>query len=85
MQKKYYPIFLTLQLYSQNGKTSKINNYNDYLNSDCVLILYIIDNIFVEIYSKNKNYLKYIKQNAINNKYINIQDIENKHDFSLYY
>ena len=63
----------------------KIQNYDNYLNSDCELLLYIIDNIFVEIYSKNENYLKVIKHNALKNKYVNVQDINDFSEFSLYY
>lgn len=83
--KKYYPVFLTLELYKNNRNKTKIRNYDSYLNSDCELFLYIIDNIFVEIYSKNQNYLKIIKHNAFKNKYINIQDINDSGEFSLYY
>lgn len=63
----------------------EIQNYDNYLNSDCELLLYIIDNIFVEIYSKNENYLKAIKHNALKNKYVNVQDINDFSEFSLYY
>lgn len=82
--KKYYPVFLTLQLYNQNGKIRDIKNYNNYFDSDCILILYIIDNIFVEIYSKNQDYLKNIKQNALKNNLTNIKNIKDKQEFSLY-
>lgn len=83
--KKYYPIFLTLQLYKKEGKVVEIKNYDDYFESDCDLLLYIIDNIFVEIYSKNQDYLKNIKQNALKNNLANIKAIKDKQEFSLYY
>lgn len=83
--RKYYPVFLTLQLYKDNKNMVEIQNYDNYLNSDCELLLYIIDNIFVEIYSKNENYLKVIKHNVLKNKYVNVQDINDFSKFSLYY
>ncbi len=83
--RKHYPVFLTLQLYKDNKNMVEIQNYDNYLNSHCELLLYIIDNIFVEIYSKNENYLKAIKHNALKNKYVNVQDINDFSKFSLYY
>ncbi len=83
--KKYYPIFLTLQLYKKEGKIAEIKNYDDYFNSDCDLILYIIDNIFVEIYSKNKLYINKIRENALKNNFSKVENIKQKSEFSLYY
>lgn len=81
-KEKYYPIFLNLQLYKEweSLNKNKINNYNEFLNSDCELILFITDNEFVEIYSKNPKYLNTIYDNAIKNNYNNITKIYNLED-----
>lgn len=81
----HYSIFLTLQLYEKNDKMSEIKNYNDYLNSDCKLLLIIVDNIFVDIYSKDESILRQIKRNAENNKFSNIVSTSSKEEFHLYY
>ncbi len=86
----HYPIFLNLQVYFNNNYHNQtIKNYEDFLKCECQLILFITDNEFVEVYSKNKNFLKTIKENAIKNNFIDIVDIENKSDvrgkFSAYY
>lgn len=81
----YYPVFLTLQLYEKMENISDIKNYNNYLESDCKLILYIIDNEFVEVYSKNKAYLEIIRSNAKKNNFNKIKNIIDESEFSLYY
>lgn len=86
--KVHYPIFLNLQLYKNNSNTIEINNYSDFLKSDCLLILFITDNEFVEIYAKNKEFIKLIEKNAIDNNFSNIKIIKNATDvkrlFSAY-
>ena len=50
--------------------------------------MFIVDNEFVEIYSKNIEILRIIKQNAENNKYNNICYITEKNarlKFSVFY
>lgn len=81
---KYYLVFLTLISYNSGSKRIDINNYEDYLNSDCNLLLCIIDNIFVEIYAKNKNLLNQIKCNVKLNNFKNFKYIKNEKEFRLY-
>lgn len=67
----------------------EINNYSDFLKSDCLLILFITDNEFVEIYAKNEEFIKSIEKNAVENNFSNIEIIQNttnvKKIFSVYY
>ena len=77
---KYYPIFLNLQLYNNDGIMSNIVDYKDFINSDCKLILFIVDNIYVEIYSKDEYYLKLIEKNAHENNFFDIEIINDKNN-----
>lgn len=77
---KYYPIFLNLQLYNNDGIMSNIVDYKDFINSDCKLILFIVDNIYVEIYSKDEHYLKLIEKNAHENNFFDIEIINDKNN-----
>ena len=52
-----------------------INNYEDFLKSICILVLFITDNEFVEIYSKDENILKVIYENALENEFSDIKYI----------
>lgn len=48
----YYVISLNLQAYPIGSQISHIETYDDFLNSDCELILLFSDNEFIEVYTK---------------------------------
>lgn len=86
-QDRYYTVFTNIKLYENEDKTI-IRNYEDFLNSTCILILLVTDNIFVEIYSKSENILKIIYENALKNKFTDISYITKnnfkRREFSAY-
>lgn len=83
--KKYYTVFLNLKLYDKNTNyDDDIENYNDFLNSNCKLILIITDCEYVEIYSKDIKYLNIIKENAIKHNFSNIVDINKREDIKFF-
>lgn len=86
-QDRYYTVFTNIKLYEKEDKTI-IRNYEDFLNSTCILILLVTDNIFVEIYSKSENILKIIYENALKNKFTDISYITKnnfkRREFSAY-
>lgn len=59
----YYVNYLNLQIFPSNFIKSKILTYNDFLNSNCLLLLLISDNNFIEIYFKSNN----LKEKILNN------------------
>lgn len=84
----YYIVFANIQLYNIKSFVSKITDYEDFVKSDCMLILFVTDNEFVEIYGKNPKILKKILKNVKNNKFFNIEVVneekEIKKIFSAY-
>lgn len=74
-QESYYVVFANIKLYKKIDDGIIINTYKDFLKSSCLLILLITDNEFVEIYSKNKDILEKIYDNAVENKFIDINYI----------
>ena len=85
----YYPVFANIQIYRKQDEVEDIETYSDFINSKCQLVLFITDNEFVDIYSKNENWLNTIYQNAIDNNFENLQYMENNnsymhHRFSAY-
>lgn len=80
IQKKHYPVHLNLQMYYKNSDVNEINNYNQYLTSPCQLIIFIVDNIFVEIYAKNQTILEKISKNAVDFDFSNIEYINESLD-----
>lgn len=75
---KYYPVFANIQVYGKVDEVEDIQIYQDFINSKCQLILFITDNEFVDIYSKNEDWLNVIYQNAIENNFSNIRYIEDE-------
>ena len=57
---------MNLQIYNTENYKSPINDYEQFLNSDCQLVLFITDNVDVEIYSKNEEWLRLIENNVVN-------------------
>ncbi len=75
-----YAVFLNLQAYLNENDFIEIKNYDDYLKSKCELVLFIDDNIYVDIYAKDKDVIEIIKKNAENNKFKNIKYITDEND-----
>ena len=73
----YYLIFADIECYLNHNFTN-IYDYQDFLNSDCYLLIIIVDNVFVDIYAKSKEMIDKLKENAI--KY-NFSDIKIISDF----
>lgn len=83
--KKYYTVFLDLKLYEKNANyDDDIKNYDDFLNSNCKLILIITDCEYVKIYSKDIKYLNIIKENVIKHNFSNIVDINKREDIKFF-
>lgn len=80
VQKKHYPVHLNLQMYYKNSDVNEINNYDQFLISSCQLIIFIVDNVFVEIYAKNQTILERILKNAVDFYFSNIEYINESLD-----
>lgn len=85
----YYIVFAKLQAYSPNSNFCELNDYDDFLKSNCELVIFFIDSIFVDIYSKDKEVINKIKNNAERWKFKGISYITDKNDrmtkFSVWY
>ena len=61
-------------MYSEH-EDEVIRNYTDYKKSKCTLILSVIDNIYVQVYSKDLTMLNQINKNLIDNDFQNVRVI----------
>ncbi|MBT3318239.1 MAG: DUF2691 family protein [Clostridia bacterium] len=72
--KRYLPHFINLQAYQLGGARESIENYEDYVKSNCEIILLIWDSFYVNLYAKNHDIIELVKknveQNAENLEYI---------------
>jgi len=81
----YYVIFLNMQVYLKDNKMTIIEEYTDFLESDCELMILINDAVNVEIYFKDNNLKKQILKNLkqMNVKY-NIKTIDNDGRYAMH-
>ena len=68
-----------------DANVTEINNYNDYINSSCNIVISIIDSTIVNIYSKDAKLLKRIERNAKENKFTNIKYIYKDNDYQEWF
>jgi hypothetical protein len=61
---KYYLIFADLKAYPKGKNVSDIKSYEEFLNSDCQLVLLVVDSCYTTIYCKDKEKLQSLYQNA---------------------
>jgi hypothetical protein len=76
--KRYYTVFANIQLYDRSINLIDINTYEDFINSNCQLILFVTDNIFVDIYGKNDEMLDKVYRNAKKYNFDNLKIIHSK-------
>ena len=77
---EYYLIFANLKAYPIEKNVIDIRTYEEFLNSDCQLVLLVIDCSYVVIYSKDKEKLESLYRNARTKKFANIQYITDEND-----
>ena len=80
IEKSNLIIFLKFQAYLQFSDYENIRTYDDFIKSDCQLILLIYDCEYVELYVKDSNYATIIYEEAIKNGYDTIDYITDNND-----
>ncbi|MEG1798171.1 MAG: DUF2691 family protein, partial [Clostridium sp.] len=76
----YSIIFANIKAYPEKNISSEINNYEDYLNSRCELIILCYDVFYYEVYSKSENIIEVIKTNCIKNGFREVEYITKEND-----
>ncbi len=84
IRERYYIIHLISHGF-MDANVTEINNYNDYINSSCNIVISIIDSTIVNIYSKDAKLLKRIERNAKENKFTNIKYIYKDNDYQEWF
>lgn len=75
----YYIIFADLQAYPK-GKVSEIGTYEEFVESECELVLFVVDSYYTVIYCKDKEKLELLYKNAEVFGFENIQFITDEND-----
>lgn len=83
---KYYLISGNILAF-KSSNYKDINTYEDFQNSDCEILVVVVDSYYVDVYVKNDKILEQIRNNAIDNKFKNIEYIikgSNRNIFHTY-
>ena len=77
IQQKHFIIFLKLQAYrsdesNTNADFNNIDTFEEYINSNCQMVILIYDCEYVEIYSKNEQELHNFYLNALRSNFSNV-------------
>ena len=76
----YYAVFVKLQAYLSNKTLAEIDSYNEFLKSNCEIILFVVDNTFVDIYVKDRTIIEKLKLSAEEHGFTDIDYITEKND-----
>lgn len=76
----YYVVFANLQAFPNENAICEINNYSDYMNSECEIVILVCDNIFVDIYTKNQHDIELLEKNALKHGFSEIKMLTDKND-----
>jgi len=75
----YYIIFADLQAYPK-GKITEINTYEEFVESNCELVLLVVDSYYATIYCKDKDKLKLLFKNAQDYAFKDVAYITDEND-----
>ncbi|QIW80128.1 DUF2691 family protein [Bacillus tequilensis] len=77
---QYYTIFVELQAFPLGKTVIQVQTYEEFVDSDCALVLLIADSSYVSIYCKNKNDIEKLYFNALKNFFEDVQFITDEND-----
>jgi hypothetical protein len=77
----YYIIFANFKAYPQGESIEDVFTYEEFLNSQCQLVLLVIDSSYVTVYCKDNKMLDDLYLNAIRGGFENVEYITDENDF----
>jgi len=80
IDRKYYIMNVTLEAFPIGSQIVKMQNYDDFVNSDCFLFFLCIDRTHVYIYCKDQNVLCNIIVECNGTDILFIKEITNEND-----
>lgn len=77
---QYYTIFVELQAYPFGQAVDLVQTYEEFVDSDCELVLLLADSSYVSIYCKDRNVIEKLFINALKNDFEEVQLITDDND-----
>ncbi|PGK52272.1 hypothetical protein CN918_31265 [Priestia megaterium] len=82
-QESYYPIFAHLQAWP-NKELNQIQTYEDFLSSNCKMVILVADTEFVTIYIKSDRQVHALHEHAIKQGYQDVTLLNDENDTRTY-
>lgn len=76
----YYLIFVDVKGFPKGKNAAQITTYEEFVNSDCELIVLIADCSYTTIYCKNEEVTRKLYKNALELEYGNLEYITDEND-----
>ncbi|WP_160042661.1 DUF2691 family protein [Paenibacillus sp. USDA918EY] len=80
IRKTYYLIFADFKAFPKGKKVIHVETYEEFLNSECYLVLLVVDSVYITIYCKNDNEIDILYNNAIEKGFIHVRLITDEND-----
>ncbi|WP_151735203.1 DUF2691 family protein [Paenibacillus tengchongensis] len=77
---EYYAFFVDLKAFPKDKEVVNVETYEEYVSSDCQLVLLLADSVYVTIYCKNQAKLKALYDNAISQGYNKVEYVTDDND-----
>lgn len=77
---QYYTIFVELQAYPFGQAVDLVQTYEEFIDSDCELVLLLADSSYVSIYCNDRNVIEKLFINALKNDFEEVQLITDDND-----
>jgi hypothetical protein len=78
---EYYILFANFKAFPKEKEIINVQTYEEFLNSDCQLVLLVVDCVYATIYCKDQGKLEALCHNAIRNGYEDVEYITHENDF----
>lgn len=76
-----YLIFLNIKAFTKGKQVVEVSTFEEYVKSDCQLVLIVIDSSYVIIYCKENDKLEQLYRNAVVKGYNKLEYMTNDNDF----
>ncbi|MCO4850684.1 DUF2691 family protein [Bacillus vallismortis] len=70
---QHYTIFVELQAFPFGKTVDQVETYEEFVDSDCELVLLLADSSCVEIYCKDRNVIEKLYSNALQDHFEEVQ------------
>lgn len=81
IKQKYYIIFLKLQAYSDTYKFLDIHTYEDFVKSNCKILILVNDSNYFDVYLKDKVMIDVFYNHLKSHGFKNLDFITDKNDY----